>query len=152
MGFDIHLYWKGMTEEEKNAQYFNRSWFIGYTGYLRSSYEPNTAQIEALEHFIPCLKTDDRENQYPKKGEFKERVKTFNWYDWRHKIFRENTKYHLRMLEMVHEKTDDLFKNLVDDYIKMTVILREKSFIEFSNLVETKLEELGEGNVWIEIK
>lgn len=37
MGTDVYLYWKGMTEEEKKAQYTGFEIYSGNVGYLRAS-------------------------------------------------------------------------------------------------------------------
>ena len=38
MGIDIYMRWKGMTEEEEQAQYTGYSTWSGHVGYLREAY------------------------------------------------------------------------------------------------------------------
>lgn len=56
MGIDVYMRWKGMTEEESEAQYTGFNVFCGHVGYLREAYHggPYATMVLVPEAFECC--------------------------------------------------------------------------------------------------
>ena len=116
MGIDIYARWKGITEEEKDAQYTGYSVIAGNVGYLREAYHGGPYATKEL--VKEAFESDT--GKAPIEA----------------KVLRERLP---KVLETVAIRAKNIYNSSEEDIEEV-----QKSFSDFVELCERKEEETGE--------